>query len=182
MFEHTQGRKAPKRNGGAQAMKIIPLSQGLVALVSDEDYEYLSQWKWYAAKCSGGYYARRMDHKTGKLIYMHRVITSAPPDLVPDHINYNTLDNRRENLRLLTSTENLKNRSPQKRHDLGKRFVAGYRGIRHFEGRYWRAQIHINGKSVHLGTFPTAEAAARAFDAAVKKYGKDAPLNFPDQA
>jgi hypothetical protein len=162
-------------------MKIIPLSQGLVALVSDQDYEFLSQWKWYAAKSGGGYYARRMDHKTGKLIYMHRVITNAPPGMVPDHINYNTLDNRRENLRLLTSLQNLQNPSPYKKKAISdKRLIAGYRGIRHFEGRYWRAQIHIGNKSIHLGSFSTAEAAARAFDAAAKKYGKDIPLNFPE--
>jgi hypothetical protein len=158
-------------------MKIIPLSQGLFALVSDEDFEFLSQWKWYAAKCKAGYYARRMEQMNGKrtLIYMHRVVTNAPLGMEPDHKNHNTLDNRRENLQLGTHTDNMRNA----RFPFGKT-SKGYRGVRLFQGKWWRAQIEVNNKSVHLGTFATAEEAARAFDQAAKRYGKKTHLNFPD--
>jgi hypothetical protein len=163
-------------------MKIIPLSQGLVALVSDGDYEYLSRWKWYAAKTGkGNIYARRVDHrKKNKVIFMHRVITNAPAGLVVDHINHNTLDNRRENLKVCTAYENFQNVAPDKeRHSFGKT-SKGYRGVRLFEGKWWRAQIGIAGKSIHLGTFKSAEDAAKAFDQAARKYGKITHTNFPD--
>jgi hypothetical protein len=160
-------------------MKIIPLSQGLFALVSDGDFEYLSQWKWYAARRSGNtFYARRMETKNGKrkLIYMHRAVTKCPDGLEPDHINHNTLDNRRENLRVCTHYENVQNAI----HPFGKT-SKGFRGVRLFDGKWWRAQISIAGKAIHLGTFPTAEEAARAYDKANKEHrGKNARLNFSE--
>jgi hypothetical protein len=163
-------------------MKIIPLSQGLTALVSDEDFEFLSQWKWYAAKTgSGNIYARRVDHrKKNKVIFMHRVITNAPGGLVVDHINHNTLDNRRENLRVCTNYENFQNVNPDKMSSSFGKSSRGYRGVRLFEGKWWRAQIHIGKKAIHLGTFKTAEDAARAHDEAARKYGKTTHVNFPD--
>ena len=166
-------------------MKSIPLSQGLFALVSDEDYEFLSQWKWYAARTStkGHIYARRVDHRNkNKVIFMHRVITNAPSGMVVDHINHNTLDNRRENLRVCTSYENFQNVAPDKARQMFGKTSKGYRGVRLFEGKWWRAQIHVNNKAVHLGTFPTAEEAAHAWDKAAKKYGKRPPLNFPENS
>ncbi len=96
-------------------MKQIRLSKGLYTLVDDEDYDYLMQWIWYASNESRGtkWYAIRRE--AGVKIRMHRVIIERneiiPSGMVVDHINHNSLDNRRENLEVITQRENMK-RSP----------------------------------------------------------------------
>lgn len=85
--------------------KYILLTQDLSTLVDDEDYAWLNQWKWYARKSDTKTYAARS--KTGfAAIKMHRAITQAPAGMVVDHINGDSLDNRRCNLRICTSREN----------------------------------------------------------------------------
>lgn len=103
-------------------MKQIRLSKGLFALVSDADFDWLMQWSWYASHESRGtkWYAIRREGK--KKIRMHRAILErptalvycgesvryeVPPGMVVDHINHNSLDNRRENLQVITQRENM---------------------------------------------------------------------------
>lgn len=97
-------------------MKQIRLSKGLYALVDDEYFDLLNQWSWYASNESRGtkWYAIRREN--GKKIRMHRQIMEwngydARPPYVIDHINHNSLDNRLENLEMITQTENMR-RSP----------------------------------------------------------------------
>ncbi len=88
--------------------KAIPLTRGKIAIVDDEDYEYLSQWDW----CYGGSgYAARWRRIDGKkrLVYMHTVINQTPEGGITDHINRNKLDNRRENLRTVSHSVNNSN-------------------------------------------------------------------------
>jgi hypothetical protein len=103
-------------------MKEIQLSKGKVALVSDQDYEFLSQWKWCASNESRGtkWYAirwsRKSEHGEGKpyKIRMHRVLMGLPPkddSVVVDHKDRNGLNNQRENLEMITQVENM-HRSP----------------------------------------------------------------------
>lgn len=97
-------------------MKAVTLTQGKVALVSDEDYERVSQFKWCASNESRGckWYAVRFEYKNGVKIKirMHRFILglSPKPDdgMVVDHINHESLDNRRENLEVITQAENMR--------------------------------------------------------------------------
>lgn len=97
-------------------MKQIRLSKGLFALVDDIYFEWLNQWKWCASEESRGtkFYAIR--RKNGVKIRMHHQImwengyAFPKPGFVVDHINHNSLDNRRENLEIVTQTENM-NRS-----------------------------------------------------------------------
>lgn len=96
--------------------------------------------------------------------------------MVVDHINLNGLDNRRENLRLVTPSQNAAN-SP------GQRGSSKYRGV-HWDGgrRQWIASVAPDGKQEVLGSFYTEEEAARAYDAAaVRCYGECAYLNFPPE-
>ena len=90
-------------------MKKIKLTQGKFALVDDEDFERVSQYKWTAEKCSKSenYYARNRTINAK----MHRLIMGVcKSKLVVDHVNHRTLDNRKENLRVCTQKQNLRNR------------------------------------------------------------------------
>ena len=140
-------------------MKEIPLSQGKVALVDDEEYGRLSQNKWYARKSRNTYYASRMSpHINGKRhqIQMHRVIMMPQNGMETDHINGNGLDNRRGNLRLVSIRENAQNRHEQKT----SKFV----GVHWVSSRKkWEAQIHFNKKGYILGQYPEEETAATVY-------------------
>lgn len=81
-----------------------------------------------------------------------------------DHINRNSLDNRRENLRLANSSQNKLNRNLQSNN------TTGYRGIwLQCDGKKWGATLKLNGKKTHLGVFPTKEEAAAAYDRAARE-------------
>jgi hypothetical protein len=92
-------------------MKEIKLTKGKTAIVDDEDFDRLSQYKWQFAVIG---YARRTVYVKGKkgrqTLYMHRDILATPSDMFTDHINGNRLDNRKENLRVCTQAENNRNR------------------------------------------------------------------------
>lgn len=90
-------------------MKEIPLTKGKIALVDDTDYDWLIQWKWHAWTAKGKWFAISQE-KEGHKMKMHRLIMNAPDGLQVDHRNHNGLDNRRENLRICTNTENSRNR------------------------------------------------------------------------
>lgn len=91
--------------------KEIPLSRGMSTIVDDDDYEWLSQWKWYAGKSATLFYAVRNVWRNGKIhqVRMHRLVINAPDEIIVDHINRNSLDNRRSNLRLSNCRENQHN-------------------------------------------------------------------------
>lgn len=146
-------------------MKTVLLTQGMSTIVEDEDYERVSKFKWMFNKKGkyGGGYAQRSQHvKVGfkqyktVTIYMHRFILNAPNDNV-DHINGNTLDNRRENLRVVPQEINVRNR----------RSVPGstskYVGVHlHKLTGKWRAQIKVDSEAKSLGLFSTQEEANEA--------------------
>ena len=147
--------------------KLIPLTQGRFAIVDAEDYEWLSKWKWSYGY--GGYAGRGIQYG---VIYMHRLILGTPAGSHTDHINGNGLDNRKSNLRICTHHENMRNRSKQK-------------GSSKYKGVYWErkrekwiAQIKINNKNIHLGSFKKEYDASVAYDlAAIKYHGIFAKVN-----
>lgn len=134
----------------------IALSQGLFALVDDEDFKLVSGRQWYAQKGGENFYARGLDGSA-----MHRLITSAAAGLEVDHINGNGLDNRRRNLRVCTRSENAKNRA---KHAPA---VSKFKGV-HLTKWGWRAAIVQNGQKLNLGTFESEERAARQYDRAAR--------------
>jgi len=157
-------------------MKIIPLTQSKSALVDDEDYEWLNQWKWYAKHDNHDcYYAARNSHK--HTIRMHRLIMGlkAYNKKLVDHINHDGLDNRRSNLRICTTGQNQFNRIPS------KNTASKYKGVVHCTSNAnWQAQIGFKGKRIYIGCFKTETKAANAYDKKAKElFGKFAYLNFP---
>lgn len=128
---------------------LIKLTQGKIVLIDSEDFEFLNQWKWYYRD---GYAVRNSNRKT---IWMHRLINKTPDNLFTDHINRNTLDNRKINLRSVTVQENNSNRSKMKNN------TSGFRGV-------FYSKDHKKFRAVfqkkHLGYFPTALEASKAYE------------------
>lgn len=146
----------------------IPLSQGKFALVDKADFEWLKQWNWSAARTGLTFYATRSQLE-GRKIAMHRFILDAPDGMEVDHIDSDGLDNRRDNLRLVTRTENLRSRRRFKNNK------TGFKGIV-FNSRNGRWKATIN-----LGTYDSPEEAARAYDLAIRKlFGPLAKTNFDE--
>lgn len=156
----------------------IPLTQGLVALVDDEDAPALLGRSWHTARRRSRIYA--VHASSGKLgarrcVFMHRVILDAPETSIVDHINGDCLDNRRVNLRLCSIAENARNVLARANNK------SGFKGVDAFRGRF-RATIGINGAKRFIGHFDTAEDAAHAYDeAATRLFGAFACLNFPNE-
>jgi hypothetical protein len=161
------------------AFRRIPLTQGFFAIVDPADYDDLAKYNWRICKSKGKHtlYAERSVRKTnGKFsrILMHRqLIPDVPAGLVIDHINADGLDNRHANLRLATVAQNAANSRPRKSR-------AGLKGVTFAKGKNrWRASIVANGSRIHLGYFRDPRDAAKAYDAAAKKYfGEFAYLNL----
>lgn len=174
-------------------MKQIPLTQGKFALVDDEDYEFLMQWKWlvhnelhkkYRGTKIDKFYGARAQWdkitKSYKTIRMHRLIMDCPKGMQVDHIDGNGLNNTRNNLRICTAAQNGMNR---------RKFVvptnrSKFKGTTFDKGRRrnpWKARIKVNGKDLYLGCFASEIDAAKAYNvAAIKHYGEYANLNIID--
>jgi hypothetical protein len=154
----------------------VPLSQGLVAIIDAADAEAVLAHKWYAHRDGRTFYAQRKVRRpdgTRANLRLHTSLTGWP---LTDHRNSEGLDNRRANLREATKAENNRNTAPQANNK------SGYRGVSRKKGtRKWRAYIRVDGNSIHLGYYSTAEDGARAYDAAaLELHGEFDSLNFPD--
>jgi len=164
------------------SFRKIYLGEGRFALVEPQDFYWLNNFHWYAEiKCKLIYAARNVISAGEKKIIfsMHREIMNFPDGRLVDHRNGNTLDNRRENLRLATRAQNNCNRR-KTRSKTSSRFI----GVCfHKLHQRWCADIRHNGKKIWLGSFASEIDAARAYDEAVKKYhGEFARLNFSERS
>ncbi len=151
-------------------MKLIKISKGKEVIVDDDDFEELNKFKWHYNKLG---YVARSGKENGKRfgVYMHRQIMNTPKGKYTDHINGNTLDNTKNNLRICTQAENSRN-SRSKNN--------GYKGvIKRTNHNSYMAQIELQGKVFYLGNYKTAELAAKAYDKkAIELFGEFAKLNF----
>jgi hypothetical protein len=157
-------------------VKEIPLTKGHVAIVDDEDYEYLNQWKW----CSATGYASRVSLDGGKRteIRMHRLLVGAEKGQQVDHINRNRLDNRKSNLRICTPKENSRNSSKRK-----NAVSSVYKGVtKQPNSKRFICTMFVDGKRLYLGQYDEELDAAYYYNMNAKKYfGEFASLNtLPD--
>ncbi len=155
---------------GGKKTALIPLSQGLSALIDQEDLELLSRYRWYAARNSAGLF-----YATTRL-NMHRLLLNAPLDLFVDHINGNPLDNRKENLRLCTNAENQQNTD-------SRGGSSRFKGVSYSTPKKaWKAHFTAHGVFYFCGYWEKEEEAARAVDRRRKEVcGEFARLNFPEE-
>jgi hypothetical protein len=159
-------------------MKEIKLTQGFVALVDDEDFEYLDQFKWYAHKGRNSFYAHR-NIKTGvdkqTTILMHKEIIKTKLHI--DHIDHNGLNNQKINLRECTCQQNCMNRNPHKNS------YSEYKGVSYIKRlRKWQASICISQKQKYLGIYKSEIEAARAYNkTAIELFGVFSNINKLNQ-
>jgi hypothetical protein len=152
--------------------RLIPLTKGKVAIVDRDDYDWLCQWRWVFS--SNGYAMRTItENGRRRFFQMHRVIMGAQRGQLVDHIDGNRLNNTRDNLRIVTRSQNNWNRRPNKGHR--------YKGV-YSHARGWHARIRYLNKRIHLGYFDDPVTAARVYDAAaLHLFGHFARPNFPDE-
>ena len=158
-------------------MKEIELTQGLVALVDDKDYEACNAFNWNARYNSDGsvYAVRWASEHGGQYTRLHNFIMHPKEGEEVDHIDRDGLNCQRHNMRIGTRSQNMANRSTP-----GS--ASGYRGVYANRVGTWIVQIRHNGHLHSGGTYDTAEEAARAWDRLAKElHGEFAVLNFPEE-
>lgn len=157
-------------------MQKIKLTQGKYALVDDEDFEYLNQWKWHY-DCG---YAKRTKFigtfngkEKSKKIYMHRELIKTEFGVEVDHINGDKNDNRRTNLRAASKGQNGMNKTKMSGLSSQYKGVSWYKRL-----KKWQVKLALNGKTIHLGLFHSETDAALTYNqAALKYFGEFARLN-----
>lgn len=152
---------------------LLPLSRGLFARIDAIDFPLVADFAWHAASRNGGYYAQGWVN--GEKIYLHRLLMQPAGKLRVDHINGDPLDNRRQNLRVVTASQNSQNGSKHRDNR------TGFRGIEfHRSSGLYMARITVNYERILIGYFNTAEAAALAYDERAREiHGPYARVNFP---
>ena len=162
---------------GVLFMKLIPVGKTNFAQVDDEDFKYLSSFRWQLYKKKHTSYARRRkENADGSVTHvsMHREIMKTPRELVGDHRDGKGLNNQKYNLRNCTVAQNAKNRAPNKNSK------SKYKGVKlDLRNLIWRAVINVNKKTINLGGHKTEIEAAKAYDvASIKYHGEFGKTNF----
>jgi len=154
--------------------KIIKLTQGCETVVDDENYDFLTKYDSYAQHIGNGIFYAMIRLSVGdKAIPMHRIINNTPDGMKTDHINHNTLDNRKENLRICNVSQNAQNKKWCKHS-------SKYKGVCYDKyHKKWRASIWTNNRALLLGYFLNENDAGLAYNrAAVEYFGNFAHINI----
>ena len=133
--------------------------KGYDVLIDNDIASVILARKWHVSRRKKGvYFATSVFTSNGRTHEkrLHRVIAGAPPNVIVDHINGNTLDNRRENLRWCSAGQNTRNRN---NYGINR---TGHKGVIKVKDRY-RAKVTFEGKHIHIGYFHTPEEAAEAY-------------------
>lgn len=158
-------------------MKTIKINTNKKVLVDDKFFKILNKFKWYPFKGVNTNYA--ITYINNKSQTMHKIIFTLlgikiPKNKMCDHKNGNGLDNRLDNLRIVTPRQNLLNKVKHKNNK------SGYKGVfLEKNKKKYRVQIKFRGKIISLGYFTNKKIAAQEYDKAAIKYFKDfAKTNF----
>lgn len=147
-------------------MKEIQLTQGKVALVDEEDFERLNQFKWCAHKDCNTFYAKRWISRNAMINMHHEILGYPLKGFMTDHQNGQGLDNQRHNLRFVTNRQNCQNKKNMIK-------ASQYPGVSwHNRSGKWRARIWIDSVSKHLGLFVVETDAFAAYQNAVNVLGE----------
>ena len=152
-------------------MKEIYLSNNNgIALVDDEDYEMLIQYKWHNANGRAQTHIYINNKRTTKKI--HNLLLKSPKGFEIDHIDGNPLNNQKNNLRIVTHQQNMMNRKIQNSS-------SKFKGVSwEKDSKKWRAYIRCENKQYYIGLFKTELDAAMAYNKrAIKLHNKYARLN-----
>lgn len=153
---------------------ILYTKRDNVEIIVDDDFDVSILDTHFISVCGGRIrYAALVNKLDSSQVLLHRYIMNPGADMVVDHINHNSLDNRIENLRVCTMGENSQNRR------LYKNSKSGYKGVKwHAKNGYWVAQVGSKPR-FHIGVFESKYDAALAYDAAaIQIYGEYAHLNI----
>lgn len=149
-------------------MKIKEFS----VLYDKEDEPLVREYKWYVS-VSHDKYPYAAAYSKERLVLMHRLICNTPKKMFTDHVNGNTLDNRRANLRACTNSQNQANSAKKKNNK------SGYKGVVQVTKNRWLAKINKDNKRRSLGWFDNPVDAAKAYDKAARElHGQFARTNF----
>jgi len=159
-------------------MKKILIEKDKYALVDNEDYINLKDYKW---RIAGNGYAATFkwipEKKNVRAFYMHRLVMNTPKGQQTDHINHNKLDNQKHNLRICSSHQNKGNLT------ISVKNKSGFKGVSWDKtNEKWYSTIFYFDKQINLGRYTIKEEAAKAYDLKAKElFGEFAHLNFPYQ-
>jgi len=158
---------------------VIYLAKGVNAIIDSDDYDKIKDYKWscsklgYVSSVINSYKPGQKRNKIQKTIYLHKLIMGESSKFI-DHIDGNSLNNRKSNLRFCTQMENSRNQSIKSNN------TSGYKGVSWSKSmRKWEASISPNYKRIVLGYFINKIEAAIAYnEAAIKYFGRFAKLNI----
>ena len=152
-------------------MKKILLTQNKTIVIDDEDYPLVSLFKWRLDKDGYVVCGLRINNKHITL-RLHRLIGNAKPREEVDHIDHNTLNNQKLNLRICTHSQNHMNKRKYKG-------TSQYKGVSWYQhAKKWGAYIRLNNKTIHLGIHENEKEAAIKYNQMAKElFGNFAHLN-----
>lgn len=156
-------------------MKKINMTRGKSCVVDDDDYEKVSAYRWHSVRNkNGNWYGKRTTWPERKHMPMQNFIMGVAVGVQVDHINGNSLDNRKVNLRICTHQQNRCNGHKKPRSN------TGFKGVYLRRGNRYMSQIKAFGNSIYIGMFDNPVDAAHAYDSkAIEIFGEFASLNFP---
>lgn len=153
-------------NGAKNSVSELRLPDGSVAIYDTEDSDIVGLFKWYKNP-AGHIFSPPTRVKGSKCITIHGLIMMRPADCIVDHINGNKLDNRKENLRYCSHSENQKNVKKKVRH--GKS-TSKYKGVSWSNRGYWQVVVRVDGKLKFIGKYTTEQDAALAAEPYFQTY------------
>lgn len=136
--------------------------KGVSTFIDKEDYEIVNKHTWHI-----GWRGYILSNINNKRVQLHRILMNAPKELVVDHIDGNILNNRKENLRIVTISENARNRKNKSKNSSSKYFGVSWDKNK----KRWHAVIRPGEKTIFLGVFKDEIDAALAYNVAAEKYG-----------